>query len=259
MTKIDKAIWKIKSIFFRAYIKINENTFGSGYQRIKYLLRNKRNNELVVVFSGFQPVGTKPIFNMVRTLWSVKKNQLFILDDFGYNNRGAVYLGENGDFFLIPQIVKLIEVIIKENNINKLYCVGSSKGGWAALYYGLVCNADLIIAGAPQYYYGNYLSENEEHLKILNSIMGDTSDQSISYLNDFLRKEIFSHKSAQKKPKIVVHYSKNEHTYNEHISFLLEDLRKLKYYVEEDIEEYLEHSQVSDYFPTFLITRLIKG
>jgi len=143
-------------------------------------------------------------------------------------------------------------------HLNKYGPYSVLRMGSISLYYGLVCNADLIIAGAPQYFYGNYLSENEEHLKILNSIMGDTSDQSIDYLNKLLRNEIHNHNGV-KKTKVAIHYSKNEHTYQEHIIHLLKDLRELNYNVEEHIENYPDHGQVAYYFPISCRNRLINS
>lgn len=249
---------KIAKVILLIYIKTNQKTFGDGYQRIKYLLSGSRSRELVVIFSAFPDKNRKASYNMINTLWNVKINKLFILDDFGYEKRGSCYLGENGNFFIISHVIQLIEKVKMKNKILKVYCVGSSKGGYAALYYGLKVDADLIIAGAPQYLQGDYLSENEDHLKILQSVMGESSKKSINYLNEFLRNEIINH-AGEHKPKLLIHYSKNEHTYGEHIVHLLCDLKKFKYEFEEDIESYSEHWEVAKYFPKLCINRLKKG
>ena len=58
-------------------------------------------------------------------------------------------------------VVSLISNIMHENNIlfKNVISVGSSKGGTAALYYGMKYNYGNIIVGAPQYKIGTYLSD----------------------------------------------------------------------------------------------------
>lgn len=118
----------------------------------------------------------------------IKCNQLYILDDFGDGKRGCYYLGENGDFYLVEQIKALIQERMQHLHCTKLITAGSSKGGWAALYYGFECKAKCCIVGAPQYYVGDYLN-TDEHRPILKAIMGGkTSD--IKKLNLVLEEEI---------------------------------------------------------------------
>jgi hypothetical protein len=247
---------KIEKLLLILYIKTKEKSFGPG-QRLKYLLIDNNSDELVIVFSGFPSRKRKASYNMIKTLGNVEVNKLFILDDFGYEKRGAYYLGENGEFFIPPIITELIEKVKKEKGIKKVYCMGSSKGGYASLYYGLKVKADFITVGVPQYLLGNYLSMNEDHLNILRSIMGDTSKDSVNYLNELLRNEIINY-NADTKPKMYVHYSKNEHTYGEHIVYLLNDLKEAKFDVEVDVEDYIEHWDVAKYFPQICKNQLIK-
>ena len=87
------------------------------------------------------------------------------------------------------------------------------------------------------------------HEEILKGIIGGYESQ-ISYLNSLLEETIQDYQG--RKPTIYLHYSKEEHTYVEHVQYLLNELRENKFTVIEDIGEYNEHSNVSFYFPKFL-------
>lgn len=54
------------------------------------------------------------------------------------------------------------------------------------------------------------------------------------------------------KPVIYLHYSKREHTYEEHIRFLLEQLHRLGFVVKEDVKEYLRHDEVALFFGDYM-------
>lgn len=67
-------------------------------------------------------------------------NQLFILDDFGYKQRGSYYLGENGDFFLVEEVCTLISGIKHRYKLSSILTAGSSKGGdGIVLWHKNVC------------------------------------------------------------------------------------------------------------------------
>ena len=106
-----------------------------------------------------------------------------MLDDIGYQNRGSYYL--TGRAQSVPLQKEICALINHCRGQRRLVTAGSSKGGTAALLYGLRCGADAIIAGAPQYYIGNYLS-GEDHKEILKSICGDETQKSIDDLNRIL-------------------------------------------------------------------------
>lgn len=144
---------------------------------------------------------------------------------------------------LKDDIQLLINRIIDKYNIKKVYAVGSSKGGWAAIYYGTLLSLDVIIAGAPQYYIGDYLNCDDKHKLLLYGIVGKANVQeNIQMLNCVLKNTL--NENNNKKSKYIIHFSKKEHTYNEHIKYLLEDLYKNRYNVVEDQDSYLNHSEV---------------
>ena len=226
-------------------------TYGSN--QIKYIFqRNRSSDILLVVFSGFPAKDEPARFNYVRTLLSLKVNKLFVLDDFGYQNRGSYYLaGRSHNVKLQDEIRALIELC---RGKKRLVTAGSSKGGTAALLYGLCCDADAIIVGAPQYYIGNYLSR-DDHVEILKSICGDATQQSIDYLNRILSDHI--KEARNKKTKIYIHCSPLEHTYIDHVQDLIKYLLECGFDVEKNLDSrYTQHDLVGHYFSRYLFDTL---
>lgn len=163
-----------------------EKTFASIHP-IKYYFEKARlsnKNKLMIIFSAFST--DEPKYNYINTLKTCDCNKLFILDDFG--KKGTYYLGLNGDFNIEASVMSLISYIMSENNIlfSNVISVGSSKGGSAAIYYGLKYNFGNVIAGAPQYKIGTYLSD----LSIRDyglDIFGEISDHNRIKYNNLIR------------------------------------------------------------------------
>lgn len=253
MNKVEKYIDYVTTKI-RQFLK--QRTFVSKNQNVslKYMLEKNRSSRiLIVVFSACTRKGVKARYNYVRTLKDVKENKLFILDDFSADHRGAYYLGQNGGNEIELACQELIMQKAEELRAKKIILCGSSKGGWAALNLMTdIKDADAIV-GAPQYYLANYLLAPP--LKICREfIMPDVTEQKIKRLNEYLRNKL--KKKAGDKHKIYLHYSDSEHTYNEHVRFLIEDLESFGYDVAFDCRHYTEHWDVSRYFPDYLLDSL---
>jgi hypothetical protein len=244
----------LKKIIFYLKLRFKQKKFKKNRHIIKYIFEKSESNSLIVVFSGFPGKNQTARYNYIKTLEKYKVNKLFILDDIGPNKRGAYYLGKNKNFYFAELVEELINDIKSKTLINRTLCVGSSKGGYAALYFGLKINADVVISGAPQYYIGDYLY-NEDHKPIYEYITGDKSDESVDFLNNILYKSI---KDSTHKPIIHLHYSINEHTYTDHIKYLIRDLKKYGYKLYEDKKEYYKHSEVANFFPRYLTDTILK-
>ncbi len=241
---IKKFIFKSKYVFC---ILLKEKRYK---YKLKYLLKkNKCSDVLVVSFSGFKSGKMPGVYNYIRTLEDLPCNKLFILDNFGYQKRGSYYLGENGDYFVRTLVIELIKKVMKELNIKTLITIGSSKGATCALMFGLELQAKAIIAGAPQYHIGNYLNA-DVHRELLRAVCGDCSDKSVQYLNSIMP-DVINNANAEKSV-IYLHYSKNEHTYNEHIFDMIKDIEQRGIVINHDIEQYENHHDVAKYFPSFL-------
>ena len=241
---------KIKKILYWLFIRLHEKKYNCGYKKIKYLFfKQKNSDKLIVIFSAFPGEGNgSSKYNYIKSLKKVYDKKLYILDDFGFKKVGSYYLGENGNLDLGQYIIKLINDIKEKNKIKKIYVVGSSKGGTAAVYFGTLLEADMIIAGAPQYYIGNYLLSDEYNKKILFGILGrEYTKNDISMLNNLVKNSIFGSSSIT--TRYIINYSKNEHTYDEHIKYLINDLKKAKRNVVLEEGNYGNHSDVGNEMP----------
>ncbi|MFD1066699.1 hypothetical protein [Oceanobacillus locisalsi] len=234
-----------------------EKRFKSEGYTIKYMLEKNDSDSLIVVLSGIPRQGLKARYNYGRTLSKIKANKLFILDDFGYDQRGAWYLGKNKDFKIKEATHKLIKKVKKDLNIeNTIYC-GSSKGGYNALMFGLEDKGSTIIAGGPQYYLGERLTNGVYPTYTLPYIMGENyNDEDIQVLNDLLPNIV--KKSKENDCKIFLHYSDQEYMYDTHVRYLVKDLHDNEINFVEDVHKYKKHAEIAYHFPKFLVKSLNK-
>lgn len=244
---------KTKKLFEFIAIKIiqkyREKIYKYKEEKIKYLFySNIKSDKLIIVFSACTRTGIRARYNYVRTLRKIKANKLFILDDGGVDHRGTYYLGKYPDFNFEKATKKLIEVICKKMKPVKIIFVGSSKGGWAALNFGLEYDNSSIICGAPQYYIGTYL--NNMNGKVTIKSIGCNTKKSLKYVDYYLKNKINNKKNNI---KIYMQYSDNDPTYTEQIKYLIEDLKNKKYNLEEDVLDYKNHNDVSLYFPNYIL------
>ena len=250
MKAIKEKLIKYKKHFIaKLYICRHEHVSDEG---VKYLFVNKNTEDLLIVFSGF--TGEKRRYNYFLSFADLKISQLYIMDTWGF--MGSYYWYENGDSYPEEKVLKLIKSIIDKNGISSILTAGTSKGGTAALYYGLKLNASNVYAGSCQYYVGNYLNV-EEHRNILSKMMGDAHvDSGVCVLNEKMETAIVEHSSNE----VTVHlfYSINELTYKNDIIPLVEALKKsgIKYTTEESA--FMNHNEVGNYFPDYLLSTITK-
>lgn len=235
---------------------VNEKSFQSNGYDVKYMLEQHDSDALIIVFSGFTRIGLKARYNYNRTLQHVKVNKLFILDDFGYDERGAYYLGHNMDFKIQDSVAELIQTIKQKLAIERTIYTGTSKGGYAALYFGVTDPESIIIPGAPQYYLGRYLNSTENYIEnCLKYIIGkDITEGKLAQLNRLLPERVANY--SDNHARIYLHYSFEEHNFTSHIADLIIDLDKNRYNYTLDIHDYKEHNDVGLYFPKFLTDTL---
>ncbi len=247
LTKLSKFIDLIKA---KNMVIFKQKTYKGKQYNINYVFEeNKNSKDLLIIFTACTKVGQKARYNYVKTVEDFKCNKLFILDDFGFDSRGAYYLGKNKDFAIEKDVNSLINEITKEVEAKKVIFMGSSKGGYSALYFGLHRKDSIIIAGAPQYRLGSYLNL-PGHKKILEYIMGDTSIESIEILDSLMQNVIESNK--ENNSSIYLHYSNNEETYESDIKPLIEEINKYNFNKYYDVHDYENHADLTRYFPSFV-------
>lgn len=77
-------------------------------------------------------------------------NVLTPMDDFEYENKGTLWLGEEHDFFvkdLLQQLIKkYADTLECEDHI---YLYGHGMGGYGAILHGILCKANAVYAQVP--------------------------------------------------------------------------------------------------------------
>lgn len=228
---------------------------GEKYN-IKYVFEeNKNSKDVLIIFTACTKIEQKARYNYVKTVDSFECNKLFILDDFGFDFRGAYYLGKDKDFAIEKDVNSLIDKITEKINAEKMIFIGASKGGYSALYFGLSRKNSIIIAGAPQYRLGSYLSL-PGHKNILEYIMGDTSKESIKFLDKLMENVIDFNRENNN--SIYLHYSNKEETYESDINPLINYINKYNFNKHYDIHDYKNHADLTRYFPAFIKNTLKK-
>ena len=220
----------------------------------KYIFKKKSEEDLIVILSSCTRKGIKARYNYMRTLKDINASQLYILDDFAEDHRGSYYLGSECKFDEEKVAIELVKEFVEKYGTRKLIICGSSKGGYASLNIGVEFPNANIVIGGPQYFLGDYLLASGNYAA-LKHIIGEKTGEKISMLNSRLREKINSN-MYKKTQKIFIHFSNQEHTYEEHIKYLMEDLNKNDYQVETDICSYSNHSDISYYFPEFLVNSI---
>lgn len=255
-------MWKkVKKYFEYAYTKVSilgrQKSFQSGNVHLKYIFhRNDESKDLVIVFSACTRNGVKARYNYMRTLQDIHTNKLFILDDFSPDKRGCYYLGEYPDFEVESAVTELIQWVCGKISPRKIVMCGSSKGGYAALNFGME-NYQIpvtMIVGAPQYHLGEYLKSFPVLFPYIKGV--HEADEVISELNVHLANKLSETDGAKK--EVYLHYSYKERTYQEHVADFIADLRKLGIRMYMDERDYEAHSSISLYFPDYLKTTLRK-
>lgn len=248
-----------KSLFTRISNKIYvtvvqplaEHEFISGGgQSLRYMFFRCRKSDILAI--GFQACydgGAR--YNYVRTIKECGVNRLFIKDDFGPNHCGDYYLGCDGTYSVENAVFELIDYYIALVKPKKIVFFGSSKGGYAAINFGLRYPNSRIVVAAPQYYLGTYL-DNYKWKSNLEEILGEpVSADNKHRLDNRLREKIFSDEFS-KTQTVYIHYSDQEHTYKDHIADLVSDLNKVGISINRNIGKYTVHGELKYYFPSYL-------
>jgi hypothetical protein len=186
----------------------------------------------------------------MNTLEDIKANKLFILDDFG--DQGSYYLGRDRNHSIETTVASLIQYIMAKHQIphKNVTTVGSSKGGYAALYYGIKYFLGNIVAGGPQSKLGDFLIKQAKHHNIATYIAGGSGVGDCHYLNNVLFRLL--EQPADVSPNIHLYVGTEDHHYKNHVRPLYEQLQHKKYKVTLDVAENKTHQDLKIYFPHYL-------
>ncbi len=220
-------------------------------KRIKYIYETCNSKKLIISFTAFSD---KPCFNYYRTLKPLSADKLFLQDNFGY--KGSYLLYENGTELPNKLTTSLLNQILTKTKYKEIVTLGTSKGGSDAIIYGLKIGATSIISGANQYYIGKYLNTDVDNRRdIFYAMMGENAGEEEQKTLDLVMPSLFK-EYFNSKSHIYLLYSKSEHTYEEHIKDMVEDLKKTNIQFSEIVEDFDDHNDVGKFFIPYITKQL---
>lgn len=235
----------------------NEHVFH-GKRDINYLFEKgaKSSPFLLVAFQAVPTVKNgKPnkSYNYTKFLKDINVHRLFIEDTCG--EFGCYYLCNNMNFEVEETVIALIESIMKKHKIKpeNVITFGSSKGGSAALYYGLKYKFGHIISGAPQTKIATYLSSVRPSM--LQYIAGqDLAEENLKKIDAIVLGQV---KTSNNKTNINLLTSEKDGQYKTHIVPLIKKIKAAKFNANIVLEPGIEkHRDIATYFPNFLISNI---
>lgn len=238
-------------------VRKNERIYtSSGGAKLRYMFfEEKKSNVLVIGFQAFSD--GEACYNYVYTIKNMGVNRLYIKDDFAENHMGNYCIGLDGECAVEPAVYELIDQYIQKCMPDKLVFIGSSKGGYSAVNFGLHYRCSRMIVAAPQYYIGTFLDSDKYYVNLENIIGSDFDVDAIRKLDLRLKEKIKKDEWADTQ-KIYIHYSARESTYRKHVMDFLKDISNRKIALEEEVADYRKHSDLRYYFPSYLIKCLEK-
>lgn len=239
-----KEITSNSSTLFPIFVKTTDDLEYSYYE-------TRNTSKLLVTFSSSV---YSDRFNYTKSLKDIDQSKLFISDqnNLRKDTTASYYLGSMGVFDYEEKIFSLIEDIRIKNGLRKkdVILIGSSKGGFAALYYTFKYDYGYCIAGSPTIYLGKMHKVNTKGKLIITHLTGGFSEKSINVLNNVVTNAV---KDSDNNPEIYYHVGKGEPRYSKHalpfIDFLSTNEINLKSL---DLGDYSNHSFVANFFPNYL-------
>lgn len=92
---------------------------------------------------------TSYLSNYSESAWNI----LIPIDNFGLENKGSWWLGEDGDQStsnLLKMVVIDAQNRLQSSEQSKIFIWGSSMGGFGAIVHGMLLGAEAIYANVPQ-------------------------------------------------------------------------------------------------------------
>ena len=224
---------------------INEKVYN-GDRKVKYVLEEHPDSDvLLVVFSAFSPLGKPPVYNFTKTLEQFRCNKLFILDDFG--SRGSYYLTVRDNDFIEKSVMGLIDEVLISVKLERenVISIGSSKGGYAALYYAIKYGLGEVISGSPPFYIINSLLRSQAY-DIIDFLTARTKEDEV---NNKLKNEILKAKTF---PKINIMVGDKEYHYQEHVKHLDDALQDKGVVYNIEFRDFQKHNDLTKHFPHFI-------
>jgi pimeloyl-ACP methyl ester carboxylesterase len=212
---------------------------------------------LVVAFSSAQALGAPPRYRWRKQLSELPCHRLFVLDDHGPRTPvpgPSWYLGAGRSFAVVDSVCDLIERTAEEQGVKPEHTVtiGSSMGGWAALYFGTRVGAGDVIAGEPQTLLGTYLCGPAFH-ELAEHIVGGSSPEDRAILDGILFDAL---RASTSLPRVHLFCGRESPHHERHVLPLLEVLEELGGVWELELAEGFDHDDVGHPFSAYLLAQL---
>src|SRR5699024_1890488 len=143
-----------------------------------------------------------------------------------------------------------------EVKLDNVISCGSSKGGTAALYFGLKYNFGNICVGGFQVNVGTYLKNVSKYTRegVLNLIAGGCTQKEVDYLDNYFI-DFFKNVTISNTNLYLHGGVKDPHYINHMRKFInILDERKVKYNL--DLSNYDSHKYVGQYYTNYLLDKL---
>lgn len=164
--------------------------------KYKYKKRKYDASHAIFIFSGFGGGGRQFTYDFENALQECPAHVVWIKDDF--SDYCAYYLCQNLSFAIEEAVHSFIILMLEKFGLDKEDCslAGFSKGGSAALYFGLKYNFKNIITTVPQFHIGSYIIKHWP--LVAEKMLGGITDEKTSRLDSLLPELLLNDKQTNK-------------------------------------------------------------
>lgn len=206
---------------------------------------------------GFQAINTKPVYNYIKTLQGLPVHRLYIRDWMGGDEltHSSYYLGPNNTLTIAEACQRLIAEYCTKYKIKPedTIFLGSSKGGFAALYHGLTFGAGHIVVGSPQTRLGTFLIHEQRkdnfHNRIFEWLFGAITPENKEYADALIFRQ--AEKYGRPSQEIAIMVGREEKHYTEHV-LPFQQAFKRTLNIDVALGQYSEHADTAAHYPPFL-------
>ncbi|EOL9014545.1 alpha/beta hydrolase [Cronobacter malonaticus] len=220
--------------------------------RIKYRYKKRKydTQHMLFIFSGFGGAGMFT-WDFANGLQDCPAHVVWIKDDF--HDACTYYLCHNNDFYVEQAVIAFVEKMLSRHNLNKTQCTlaGFSKGGSAALWYGLKYNFKNIISTVPQFHIGSYA--RNQWPEVFMHMTGEASEAAARQLDALLPHQLTNDRAVDK--NIYLLTSEADIQYESEVKPYIAEFRKYQNFNLFMARSMLirEHNQVTSYHVPLLL------
>lgn len=156
------------------------------YGDISYIFKDNGNDKLAVVFNETNKAYHYPIKDLDKLFKENEYNILYILDN--QFKVGSSFIKGMSLSTIESDIISIISKTIHNHNIalDNVFYHGFSKGGFGALYYGLLMGIKNIHVISPLSKIGDYYTKSDDFSSLVTHLARNNSLASRLYLDNYL-------------------------------------------------------------------------